>query len=133
MNKEKIKLILFWVFTILGPTSFLMGGYLNITLAEQAITGLKHLGYPVYFGHILGFWKLVGAVVITIPGLPRLKEWAYAGFVFNLTSAAASHYFNGDPFFNGSNAQIASPLIFLVFVILSYVLRPDSRKIIEFS
>ena len=116
MNKEKIKLILFWVFTILGPTSFLMGGYLNITLAEQAITGLKHLGYPVYFGHILGFWKLVGAVVITIPGLPRLKEWAYAGFVFN-------------PFFNGSNAQIASPLIFLVFVILSYVLRPDSRKI----
>ena len=37
MNKEKIKLILFWVFTILGPTSFLMGGYLNITLAEQAI------------------------------------------------------------------------------------------------
>lgn len=129
MNKERMKTIAFWICTILGPTSFVIGGFLNITQSEQAIIGLQHLGYPLYFAYILGFWKLAGAVTITIPGFPKLKEWAYAGFVFDLTGAAASHYFKGDPFFNGSNAQIASPLIFLALVLASYFLRPTSRKI----
>jgi len=38
---------------------------------------LAHLGYPVYFATITGFWKLPGAIAIVVPGIPRVKEWAY--------------------------------------------------------
>jgi hypothetical protein len=31
-----------------------------------------------------------GGIALAAPKLPRLKEWAYAGFAFDLTGAAAS-------------------------------------------
>ena len=133
MNKERIKIIAYWVTTILGPASFVIGGFLHLTHAEQPMSMLSHLGYPQYFVNIIGFWKLAGAIAIVIPGFPRLKEWAYAGFFFLLTSAATSHVFKGDPFFASgsvsSSAQISSPLIFLVLVIASWALRPKNRKL----
>ena len=52
---------------------------------------LGALGYPAYFLVILGVWKLLGVVAIAAPGLPRLKEWAYAGFSFDLSGAFVSH------------------------------------------
>ena len=42
-----------------------------------------HLGYPAYLGIILGIWKVPFAIVLFLPGLQRLKDWAYAGVVFN--------------------------------------------------
>jgi len=88
-----------------------------------AIT-MRHLGYPLYFASILGFWKLAGAIAIVTPGLPRLKEWAYAGFFFNLTAAAASHAAAGD-----SAADVIAPLGFLALVLASWALRPASRTL----
>ena len=38
---------------------------------------------PQYFLVILGIWKLLGAVALVIPRFPRLKEWAYAGVLFD--------------------------------------------------
>jgi len=38
-----------------------------------------------------GVFKIPGAVTIVVPGLLRLKEWAYAGIVFELSGAVASH------------------------------------------
>jgi uncharacterized membrane protein YphA (DoxX/SURF4 family) len=78
----------------------------------------------IYFATILGIWKLLGAIVIVIPRFPRLKEWAYAGFFFDLTGAAASHAFSGD-----GPALIAQPLLFLALVIPWWALRPSSRKL----
>ena len=69
---------------------------------------MNHLGYPAYFASLLGAWKLLGAIVLTVPGLPRLKEWAYAGFVFDLTAAAFSHAAVGDP-----PTTSSGPLVFL--------------------
>lgn len=116
--------VAYWVTTILGPTSFVIGGVLHLRAGEQIAAGLEHLGYPLYFAYILGVCKLLGALVITVPGLPRLKEWAYAGFFFNLTAAAASHAFSGD-----GAANILPPLFFLALVIASWALRPESRKL----
>jgi uncharacterized membrane protein YphA (DoxX/SURF4 family) len=48
------------------------------------------LGYPTYVLTILGILKIPAAIALLLPGLPRLKEWAYAGTVFELTVAAAS-------------------------------------------
>jgi uncharacterized membrane protein YphA (DoxX/SURF4 family) len=124
MKTSKIKNIAYWTATILGPTSFVIGGVINLTGGPEVVAGLNHLGYPVYFASLLGAWKLLGAIVLTVPGLPRLKEWAYAGFVFNLTAAAFSHASVGDPAGN-----IIGPLVFLGLVLASWALRPDSRKL----
>lgn len=44
----------------------------------------------------LGAWKLLGAIALLVPGLTRLKEWAYAGIFFNMTGAMVSHAVCGD-------------------------------------
>jgi uncharacterized membrane protein YphA (DoxX/SURF4 family) len=124
MKTSKIKNIAYWTTTIMGPTSFVIGGVINLTGGDQALAAMSHLGYPAYFASLLGAWKLLGAIVLTVPGLPRLKEWAYAGFVFNLTAAAFSHASVGD-----AAGNIIGPLVFLGLVLASWALRPDSRKL----
>ena len=49
----------------------------------QARGLIERLGYPAYFLVILGIWKLLGAVALVVPKFPRLKEWAYAGVIFD--------------------------------------------------
>jgi uncharacterized membrane protein YphA (DoxX/SURF4 family) len=83
-----------------------------------------HLGYPAYFAVILGTGKLAGAIVTVIPGTPRLKEWAYAGFFINLTAAAFSRAAVGD-----APAETIAPLMFLALVLASWALRPPSRRL----
>ena len=124
MKNEKIKNIAYWVTTVLGPASFVIGGVLNLAQTEQVVSVLNHLGYPVYFASILGLWKLLGAIAVVIPRFPRLKEWAYAGFFFNLTAAAVSRAAVGD-----SAADIVAPLVFLALVLASWALRPASRTL----
>jgi len=74
---NRIRTIAFWATTIFGPASFVIGGYLHPTRDPQVMATLAHLGYPVYFATITGFWKLPGAIAIVVPGIPRVKEWAY--------------------------------------------------------
>ena len=124
MSGEKARKFAFWTTTILGPASFVIGGVLNLTQSDEVLTTMRHLGYPAYFAVLLGVWKLAGASVIAAPGLPRLKEWAYAGFVFDLTAAAVSHAAVGD-----SAGDIIAPLVFLALVLASWALRPASRTL----
>lgn len=119
-----LKNIAFWTTTIVGPASFVIGGVLNLTQSDQVAATMNHLGYPLYFASLLGAWKLLGALVIVAPRLPRLKEWAYAGFVFDLTAAAFSRAAVGD-----GATDVIAPLVFLVLVVASWVLRPASRKL----
>jgi hypothetical protein len=60
------------------------------------MAGLAHLGYPTYFATIIGVWKLLAVTAILAPGLPRLKEWAYARLFFVLSGSATSHTILGD-------------------------------------
>jgi hypothetical protein len=124
MKKDTIRNLAYWATTILGPASFVIGGVLFLSRTDDTVTTLHHLGYPVYFASILGTWKLLGAAAIVAPGLPRLKEWAYAGFFFDLTAAAASRFAVRD-----SAADIIAPLGFLALVLASWALRPASRKL----
>jgi hypothetical protein len=88
------------------------------------VATLRHLGYPAYFALILGLGKLLGAVAIVMPRFPRLKEWAYAGFFFDLTAGAYSRAAVGD-----SAVDIIAPLVFLALTMASWALRPDSRRL----
>ena len=124
MNRQKYMTIAYWVTTIFGPASFVIGGFLFLSRDPQVLANNAHLGYPPYLALILGVWKVLGAVAVVVPGFPRLKEWAYAGFFFDLTGAAASHGLNGD-----GPADILAPLGFLVLVAASWALRPASRRL----
>jgi uncharacterized membrane protein YphA (DoxX/SURF4 family) len=117
-----MKTTVYWVATLLGPASFVIGGYLHLTRDPQVMATLAHLGYPPYFATILGVWKLLGAIAIVAPGSPRLKEWAYAGFFFDLTGAAATRAFVGD-----GVVDIIAPLAFLALVAASWALQPARR------
>jgi uncharacterized membrane protein YphA (DoxX/SURF4 family) len=122
--RSRIKQIAYWATTILGPASFVIGGVISLTGGEEVTASLSHLGYPAYFALILGVSKLAGAVVTVLPGLPRLKEWAYAGFFFDLTAAAYSHAAVGDP-----RGDVIAPIVFLALVVASWALRPASRRL----
>jgi hypothetical protein len=57
-----------------------------------------------------------------IPGVPKLKEWAYAGFTFAWIAAFVAHYLAGD-----SPISVV-PLVLLGVLGISYVTRPGSRQ-----
>jgi uncharacterized membrane protein YphA (DoxX/SURF4 family) len=124
MKLTQMRTTAFWAATILGPASFVIGGVLGVTHDASIMSTLQHLGYPPYFATLAGAWKILGALAIVAPGLPRLKEWAYAGFFFELTSAAFSRASVGD-----SVADILAPLGFLALVAASWALRPASRRL----
>jgi len=59
-----------------------------------------------------------------VPRFPRLKEWAYAGIIFDLTGAAASSAAVG-----GGAFHILAPLVIAGITMASWALRPQSRTI----
>src|SRR6266487_5918530 len=94
MKKTKI---IYWTITGLTAALIGMGAFFDAVSAPEAVTVITHLGYPVYLIPFLGVAKLLGVTAILIPGFPRIKEWAYAGLVFDITGALYSHISSGDP------------------------------------
>jgi len=82
--------ILFWVFTALFAAFMLTSTIPNILSAPEWIEVFKQLGYPLYMLPAIGVAKLLGIIALLVPGFPRIKEWAYAGFFFDLTGAVYS-------------------------------------------
>lgn len=115
--------IVFWILTGLVVAGEGASGVANLTGAAKPLDALVALGYPTYMLMILGPSKIAGVVALAIPGTPRLKEWAYAGFVFKFLGAIASHAFNGDGI-----ALLAPPVVVLAILIGSYRLRPEDRR-----
>lgn len=112
----KTNKILFWVFTTL---IFLFEGVMPAltSQSELALEGIRHLGYPDYFGVLLVVFKVAGALALILPFVPkRLKEWAYAGFTFNMISATVSHCV-----VDGINPLSFFPLIVLAVLGGSYI------------
>jgi len=120
----KTQSIIYWVCTVLVAFAFLSGGVSELMRAPQVVQGMTQLGYPIYFITILGVWKVLGGGVILLPRFPLVKEWAYAGMVFDLTGASASHFSTGD-----SVRHIVTPLLITVLVVGSWALRPQSRRL----
>lgn len=100
------------------------GGIAELAQRPETIDGMRHLGYPAYFVMILGVWKLLGSLALLAPGFPRVKEWAYAGIVFNMTGAAASHLVCRSPAWH-----VPVTLGFAALAVASWALRPASRTL----
>ena len=113
MKKDKI---IFWVATTL---IFLFEGVMPAftSQTEAAKEGIRHLGYPEYFGALLTIFKVGGALILMIPQIPaRIKEWAYAGFGFNSLFASMSYIM-----VDGFGGFAAFPLVVLVVLVVSYI------------
>ena len=93
---KKIK-IAYWIFTSLFAFMMLGSAIPDIFSVPVAVEGFKKMGYPEYLLPFLGIAKLLGVVAILIPGYHRIKEWAYAGLVFDLLGATYSIYSSGQP------------------------------------
>ena len=125
-ESSKGRVIGFWVLTALIVLSQGASGVMDLMGAEELVKGVTELGYPVYILKILGPAKLAGAIVLALPKLPRLKEWAYAGFAIDFLGAAASHGLNGDPI-----DKLFPPLVIFGLLMGSYFLRPDDRRLAD--
>jgi hypothetical protein len=113
MKKDKI---IFWTATtLIALFEGLMPALTSQT--ELAKEGIRHLGYPEYFGNALVVFKVAGVLALIIPQVPkRVKEWAYAGFAFDFLFAIISH-----AAVDGINGQTFFPLVVLGVLIVSYV------------
>ena len=114
--------IAYWVSTILMAGMSAFAGFSYLTASQQAVEGFAHVGYPQHLRVILGVAKLLGAIALVVPGFPKIKEWAYAGFTFAWTSAFIAHYLAKD------GPRAFAPLVLLVFLAISYWTRPASRQ-----
>jgi hypothetical protein len=108
---------LYWLITFLAAGFIVMSAVPDLTKSQPALDVFSHLGYPVYLLPFLGSLKIAGAIVMLIPSAVRLKEWAYAGIVFDLLGALYSHLQVGDVV-----TAILPCMIALILVSCSYVL-----------
>ncbi|MFM6955944.1 MAG: DoxX family protein [Ignavibacteria bacterium] len=112
----KKNVIIYWIST--GFIALLEGVMPAFTSqSEMAKEGIRHLGYPEYFGNVLVVFKILGVLALVLPQIPkRVKEWAYAGFAFDFLFAAISH-----GIVDGLIGQTFFPIIVLGVLIISYV------------
>jgi hypothetical protein len=114
----------FRITTVVAVLVFAGSGLGNLLHHEHIAVDMAQMGYPAFFMTVLGTWKVLGAMTIALPGVPRLKEWAYAGMLFDLTGAAVSRGMSGF-----GAVHVIIPLALCAIVIASWALRPASRRL----
>jgi hypothetical protein len=120
MKKDKI---IYWSTTIL---IFLFEGVMPALTSqtELAKEGISHLGYPLYFGNALVVFKVLGTLLLIIPAIPKkLKELAYAGFIFDFVFASISHFA-----VDGLGYEGFVPLVVLAILMVSYTYYQKLQK-----
>jgi hypothetical protein len=116
--------IIYWIATLwlaLGMTST---GIVQLIKMDEEVAKMAQLGYPHYITSILGVWKILGVIAILVPRFPLVKEWAYAGFFFNMSGAIVSHIVA-----ESNPAELFGPTLLLVLTIVSWYFRPAERKL----
>jgi uncharacterized membrane protein YphA (DoxX/SURF4 family) len=114
--------IAYWATTGALCALSLFAAYTYLSGSPQAVEGFAHVGYPQQLRVLLGIAKLLGAIALLVPGWPRLKEWAYAGFTFAWIAASVAHYLANE------KPQAAMPVVLLVLLGVSYLTRPPDRQ-----
>jgi hypothetical protein len=112
----KTNRIIYWIST---GFIFLFEGVIPALTSQTEVAkeGIRHLGYPGYFGILLTVFKVTGACLLIIPRVPaRIKEWAYAGFTFEFLFAFLSYMAT-----DGFGVLAFFPLVVLMILLVSYV------------
>lgn len=121
LRKNKI---IYWIATVWLSLGMLSTGIVQIIKMEAEIEKMNSLGYPDYLLTIIGVWKILGVIVLLIPGFSLIKEWAYAGFFIAMSGAIISHLITGS-----DAKEIFGPTLLLILTIISWYTRPPDRKL----
>src|SRR5262245_33214415 len=81
----KPRVVGYWVTTEIVTAAVLSGGAAQLVHLRANVHGMRTVTIQLYFLTILGAWKVLEAIALLAPGLPRLKEWAYAAIFFEMT------------------------------------------------
>jgi uncharacterized membrane protein YedE/YeeE len=112
--------VVYWISTaiislgLLGSLSYLAG-------SKEVVEGFAQGGWPPYLRIVLGIVKPAAAVVLLLPGLPLMKEWAYTGVAITWIMATISAYDTAGPWY--------APLAALGLMVVSYLTRPAGRRL----
>lgn len=110
----KNKKLIYWISTGLLTAMMLMSVSMYLFAHDDIVLAFTALGFPTYLIYPLASAKILGLIAIWTSKSNTLKEWAYAGFVFNFLLAASAHLAIGDGEFGGA-------VMALVLLIVSYV------------
>ena len=93
MNRNKI---FYWIVTGLFCAFMLMGASMYVLNNDHVAQEFIKLGFPLYLIYPMAVAKVLG--VLALIGLKNksLKEWAYAGFFFEISLAISAHLNVGD-------------------------------------
>ena len=116
--------IIYWVASVIAALLFAVPGAALVAHVPHFADEMRRLGYPSYFLYLLGVCKVLGAFAILAPGLPRIKEWAYAGMMIDIIGAIVSHVAIGD-----EATKVVIPVVIGCVVVTSWALRPPSRTL----
>ena len=114
MKLEKRNKIIYWSATTLLGLLMLMGVTMYFLTYDEVTEAFIRLGYPTYLIYPLAIVKVLGMTAIISNKSAILKEWAYAGFFFNLTLALTAHLNVGDGEFPG--ALLAMTLLSISYI-----------------
>ena len=118
-----VRKIAYWGSTAIAAASLLMAAT-YLTGSEQVVSGFAKAGYPQHLRIVLGIVKPIAGIVLLLPGLALLKEWAYAGVTFAWVMAFISAYTSGE-----KPQTWILPIVLLVLGAVSYLTRPPSRRV----
>ncbi len=119
MNKRQT--LAYRVTTGLFVLAMVPGAVMNLVQPDVAVQMAGTLGIPLALLTLVGIWKLLGIAALVAPNAGKLREWAYAGFFFDLTGAAWLHVAADD-------YNIVVQLVFLGLLIGSYRLSPARSR-----
>jgi hypothetical protein len=105
----------YWVPLVLVVLNAVGGGLLDAFRWPSGMAVFYHLGYPDYFATLLGTAKVLGGLALVAPVSRTLREWAYAGLVFDSSAAVISILAVGDPV-----PHVIIPTSYLVLTIVSF-------------
>ena len=115
MNTSKSIKRLYWTITVFLVVTMVLAGVLLLIRFSPNVEGITRIGYPAYICTILGIAKILGGIGILQNKNSLVKEWAYAGYIFNLLGATASHLLAGS-----GVGEALTPAIICLFVLASY-------------
>lgn len=113
--------IVYWITTALTAASLIMA-VTYLLGGKEVVEGFNKVGYPQHLRIVLGIAKPLAGIVLLLPGMARLKEWAYAGVTFAWIMATIANKAAGLP-------EWFMPPILLALLLVSYATRPASRRV----